>query len=441
MYLIYSFLFTLGAVLTAPYYLWKRRDELAGKRWRERFGTLPDSFRQEERGAIWLHAVSVGETLAVARLTREMQASFPSRKIFMSSVTPAGRAAGEGRIPWVAGRFYLPMDWRRAVRSTLDRIRPSLLVIVETELWPNLLRAAHESGARVMLINARLSRRSFRRYRLLRPLMRRVLEDVDLICAQSEGDAQRFRQLGAAPERVLLSGNLKFDSEPPRAALFPQLLEKAAAAAGRAPILIAASTMAGEEAIVLEAWSKLQAGYPKALLILAPRHPARFDEVAQLLSAGGRSFVRRSHLAAQDPENLSPVATPEVLLLDSIGELAGALELADVVFMGGSLVPTGGHNILEPAYWAKPVVFGPHMENFQDIARLFLEAQACIQVQDGSELAASLLRLLGDRDMARQLGERGKQVLARHAGATARVLEQIQRLLEAPVARERSDRL
>ena len=170
MYLIYSFLVTLGVLLTAPYNLWKRRDELAGWRWRERFGLLPESFQQAERGAIWIHAVSVGETLAVVRLARELQQLFPERKIFLSSVTPAGRAAGESRLPSVAGRFYLPMDWRGAVGAALKRIRPSLLVIVETELWPNLLRASHESGARIILVNGRLSPRSFPRYRLVRPL-------------------------------------------------------------------------------------------------------------------------------------------------------------------------------------------------------------------------------------------------------------------------------
>ena len=433
MYLMYSFLFTIGVLLTAPYYLWKRRDELAGRRWRERFGLLPESFQQAARGAIWLHAVSVGETLAVARLACQLQARFPERKIFISSVTPAGRVAGESRIPSLAGRFYLPMDWRGAVRATLERIRPALLVIVETELWPNLLRASHEFGARIILINARLSTRSFRRYRLLRPFMRRVLEHVDMICAQSEADADRFRLLGAPPERIALSGNLKFDSEPPRSAAFPRLLAKAVATAGRGPILIAASTMPGEEPIVLKAWSKARAKYPKALLILAPRHPARFDEVAQILTASGHSTLRRTLLAATDRETLSQVTAPEVLLLDSIGELAGVLELAEVVFIGGSLFRTGGHNILEAAYWAKPVIFGPHMENFQDIARLFLDAEACVQVRDGNELAQTLLNLLGDRAAAVRLGERAKRLLAKQTGATARVLEQIQCLLEEPV--------
>jgi 3-deoxy-D-manno-octulosonic-acid transferase len=329
----------------------------------------------------------------------------------------------------VAGRFYLPLDWRGAVRAALERIRPSLLVIVETELWPNLLRAARESGARIILVNGRLSRHSFRRYRLVRPLMRRVLQDVDVICAQTEADAERFRHLGTAPERLVLSGNLKFDAEPPRVGTFPRLLWNATTITGRGPIIVAASTMPGEEPMVLQGWSKVRAQYPKALLILAPRHPARFGDVAQILADSGCSFTRRTHLASQEAEVSSQVAVPEILLLDSIGELAGILELADVVFMGGSLVPTGGHNILEAAYWAKPVVFGPHMENFQDIARLFLEANACVQVQDAEELAESVLELFGDRAAAERLGERGKQVLARHTGATARVLEQIQWLL------------
>jgi 3-deoxy-D-manno-octulosonic-acid transferase len=436
MYLIYSFLFTLGVLLTAPYYLWKRRDELAGGPWRERFGLLPESFQQRERGAIWIHAVSVGETLAVVRLTRELQSLFPERRIFLSCVTPAGRAAGERRLPSVEGRFYLPMDWRGSVEAVLERIQPSLLVIVETELWPNLLRAAHEFGAQIILINARLSKRSFRRYRLFRPLMRRVLEHVDMICAQTEADAERFRQLSAKPERIILCGNLKFDSEPPRLADFPRLLGKAAAIAGRGPILIAASTMAGEEPIVLQAWSEVRAQYPKALLILAPRHPARFDESAQILAGSRHGYTRRTQLASREPEILDQIAAPEVLLLDSVGELAGLLELADVVFIGGSLVPTGGHNILEAAYWAKPVLFGPFMENFRDIARLFLEANACVQVQDGKELAQSVLTLFGDRDAGRRLGERGRQVLEMQTGATARVLEQIQRLLAAPAFQE-----
>jgi 3-deoxy-D-manno-octulosonic-acid transferase len=434
MYLVYSFLVTVGLLLVAPCYLWKRRKELAGARWRERFGVLPGSFQQAERGAIWVHSVSVGETLAVVKLVRDLEKAYPERKIFLSHVTPAGRSAGESRLPSIAGRFYLPVDWRWAVRAVLRRIQPALLVIVETELWPNLLRASSEFGSRTVLVNARLSTRSFRHYSLARPFMRRVLGYIDVICAQSEADASRFRQLGAAPERVILSGNLKFDSEPPRLGALPLLLRGAVAAAGRGPVMIAASTMPGEETLVLKAWNTVRDRYPKALLLLAPRHPARFDEVAGILAASGSSYARRTDLASQDAEISRQVAAPEVLLLDTIGELAGILELADVVFMGGSLVPTGGHNILEAAYWAKPVVFGPHMENFRDIARLFLDAGACVQVQDAEELAQAVLKLFRDGAACRQLGERAKQTLERQTGATNRVLDSIRRLLDAPVS-------
>ena len=344
-------------------------------------------------------------------------------------MTPAGRAAGESRLPWVAGRFYLPMDWRGAVGAVLRRIRPSMLLIVETELWPNLLRATADFGAHIVLVNARLSSRSFRRYRLLRSLMRQVLEPVHVICAQTEADAGRFRDLGARSDRIFLCGNLKFDSEPPRLASFPPLLRKAAEQAARGPLLIAASTMVGEERLVLQAWTKIREQFPNALMILVPRHPARFGEVVQILSASAGTYIRRTQLAAQEPDLARQLVAPQVILLDTIGELTGILEVADVVFVGGSLVPTGGHNILEPAYWAKPVVFGPHMENFQDIARLFLEANACIQVQTANELAMAVLTLFRDRAAAEQLGGRAKKVLQEQTGATERVLRRIQGLL------------
>jgi 3-deoxy-D-manno-octulosonic-acid transferase len=434
MYLVYSFLFTLGVLLTAPYYVWRRRRELRGGRWRERFGFLPDSFRQTERGAIWVHAVSVGETLAVVGLVRELQQAFPERPIFLSHVTPTGREAGESRLPSVAGRFYLPLDWRWSVRRALGHLRPALLVIAETELWPNLLRTARESAARVVMVNARLSDRSFRRYRLAPGFMRRALSDVDAICAQTKRDAARFVALGARAGGVMEAGNLKFDALPPKLGELPRILRTAMGRAHRAPIMIAASTMAGEEPQVLEAWEKVRARHPKALLILAPRHPARFEEVGRILKDAGRSFVRRSTLKAGEDKLGEQLAGAEILLLDTIGELAGIFELADVVFMGGSLVSTGGHNVLEPAYWSKPILFGPHMENFRDIAQLFLEADAAVEVRDAAQLAECALRLFEDGTAAREMGERARQVLERESGATERTLKQIQALLELQMA-------
>jgi 3-deoxy-D-manno-octulosonic-acid transferase len=427
MYLIYSMLFSLGAMLAAPYYWWRKGRVQKRGYWRERFGVIP--FQEARRGAIWVHAVSLGETLAAAGLVEEMQRAFPGRKVYLSHVTPAGREAGEKRLPSVAGRFFIPLDWRWAARKALARIKPSLLVIVETELWPNLLRAAQEAGARVVMVNARMSRRSLRRYRLARPFMRRVLANVDEIYAQTEEDAQRFRQIGAPPERVKMAGNLKFDARPPQVGEFARTLKVAIRKAQRGPVLVAASTMPGEEPLVLQAWDSIQARYPKALLILAPRHPARFEEVSQELARAQRGFVRRTMLRVEAESLSSQLAFASILLLDSIGELAGVFELADLVFIGGSLVPTGGHNLLEPAYWSKVIVFGPSMENFRDIAKLFLDAEAAIQVRDPEGLAHATW-LLENAEMRERLGARARQVLEQHSGATTRIVDGLRKYLD-----------
>ena len=430
MYLLYSVLLTLGGLLTAPYYLWRYRGRQYGAgAWRERIGVLPASYQQAAAGAIWVHAVSVGETLAVAGLVRELQQRYPDRKIFLSHVTPTGRSAGESRLPDVAGRFYLPLDWRWSVRRVLGRIQPSLLMIAETELWPNLIRATHDFGARVALVNARLSERSSKGYRRLRPFMRRVFAHVDCVCAQSPRDAERFYSIGAMPERVVVTGNLKFDAKPPALGAWVARLQNVLQKAARGPLLIAASTMPGEEESVLDAWEAVRQRHKRALMILAPRHPNRCEAVGQLLHSRGVSFVRRSTLKEGETELTSQLAAAEVLLLDTIGELAGLFQVADVVFMGGSLAPTGGHNLLEPAYWAKAVIFGPHMENFRDMAELFLAERAALQVQDSAGLARCVLDLLGDDALRNQTGREAKQVLERESGATRRVLDQLAKLL------------
>jgi len=434
MFLLYSLLFTLGVIATAPYYLWRLRGRVASwSDWRERFGFLPDHFQQAERGAIWVHAVSVGETLAAVELIRKIQRCYPERKIFLSHVTPAGREAGASRLRDVAGRFLLPLDWSACVRRAMARIRPALLVIVETELWPNLLRAANQAGAHVLVVNGRISDRSFPRYRLIRPFMRRVLANVDRICAQSETDAERFRTFGAPQGRVLVAGNLKFDAQPPQLGEFAQVLGQGLRMAERGPIIVAASTMPGEEERLLPAWSEVRRRHPRALWILAPRHPTRFDEVARLLADTKLDFVRRTALGKAEPQLTSQLAGAEVLLLDTIGELAGIFELADVVFVGGSLVPTGGHNILEPAYWGKPILFGPHMHNFRDVARLFLQSNAALQVPDAATLATTVLQLLDDSSERRRLGEAARRLLEEQRGACARVLAVMNDWLEAPV--------
>jgi len=347
----------------------------------------------------------------------------------MSHVTPTGREAGEKRLPSIAGRFYIPLDWRWAARKALARIKPSLLVIVETELWPNLLRAAREAGTHVVMVNARLSKRSVRGYALARPFMRRVLANIDGIFAQTEEDAARFRQIGARPERVQMVGNLKFDAQPPQLGEFARALKAAIRHAQRGPVLIAASTMPGEEPLVLEAWDLIQARYPKALLILAPRHPTRFEELSQYLERSQRAFVRRTRLLPQEQAISKQLATTSILLLDTIGELAGVFEVGDLVFMGGSLVPTGGHNLLEPAYWSKVIAFGPHMENFRDIAKLFLDAGAALQVRNPEELAHATW-LLENKEARERLGASAREVLEQNSGATARTLDGLRKYLD-----------
>ncbi len=437
MLLLYSLLFTIGVIVTAPYYLWRLRGSIGCvSDWRERFGFLPSHFQQTERGAIWVHAVSVGETLAIGGLVCQLQQRYPERKIFLSHVTRAGRKAGEARLLGVAGRFLLPLDWPACVRRALACIRPALLVIVETELWPNLLRAAQDAGTRVVVVNARISDRSYPRYRLARFFMRRVLASVDKVCAQSEIDAARFRGLGAAKERVLVAGNLKFDSQPPQRGEFTKLLGRTLSAAERGPVIVAASTMPGEEAMLLPAWARIRKIYPQAFLILAPRHPARFEEVARRLTENNLNFIRRTSLADGEHQLKAQIAPTEILLLDTIGELAGVFELADLVFVGGSLVPTGGHNVLEPAYWAKPILFGPHMHNFRDIAQLLLAKDAAVQVADVDHLGNSLLELLADPARRKQLGEAARRVLDEQRGGTERVLRALSQWL--PVAAAQS---
>ena len=435
MLLVYSFLFTLGVIVTAPYYLWRLRGSLTSvSDWGERLGFLPHRFQQAERGAIWIHAVSVGETFAVTGLVREIHQRYPERSIFLSHVTTAGREAGEARLPGIAGRFLLPLDWSMCVRRALRRIRPALLVVVETELWPNLIRSAHDAGARIVVVNGRISDRSFPRYRLVRPFMHRVLADLDCICAQSEVDADRFRSLGAPQDRVAVSGNLKFDAQPPQLGEFAKLLSRALAALGRAPVIVAASTMPGEEKLLLPAWERVRERHPRALLILAPRHPARFEDVAALFAERNLSFVRRTILAAEQRQLTSQIAPTDVLLLDTIGELAGIFELADIVFMGGSLVPTGGHNVLEPAFWGKAILFGPHMHNFRDIVQLFLRRDAAVEVSDPGELGRALLELLSAPERRRQLGDAARRVLDAQRGATERVLRVLAERLDSAVA-------
>lgn len=371
-------------------------------------------------GVLWVHAASVGEVRAVMPLLERLRTRAAECPLVLSVTTPTGHRLARSLLDGPV--CYLPLDLPWIVRRAVRELRPRLLLLAETELWPNLLAALHARGCPVALVNGRISPRAFPRYRLIRPLVSQALGAVALCCMQSEADAERIRALGADPARVVVTGNLKFDQ--PLPALVGASLSELTPLIGAKPVVVAGSTHAGEEAALLEACAALRARFPELVLVLAPRHPGRFDEVAALVTRSGEPWIRRSHLrGAINPPH------PAVVLLDSVGELPQAYALATVVFVGGSLVPVGGHNVLEPAAWGKPVLFGPSMENFQEIGMLMVQAGGGIQVSDRLALATTLERLLSSPQEAAMAGERGRALLEQHRGAVARTCGVIEPLL------------
>lgn len=416
-YLAYSTLLGLSLPVLAPYYLWKG--------WGT--GRYLRSFGARVRGpaaglnpgrepSAWLHAVSVGEVLALKPLLAPLRERLPGLRLFVSTTTETGQEVARRSLAAVDGVLYAPFDWARPVRAALDRLRPRLLVIVETELWPNLIHEAHRRGVRVALVNGRLSDRSFPRYRRARALLRPVLSELDLLLMQSEAYAERARQIGAPADRVRVSGTMKYDVDPPRT---PESLARLVAPDG--PLWVAGSTMAGEEEMVLRAYAEARSRVPGLRLLLAPRHPERAGQVAALLEAASLRFSRRS--ALEGPWS------GDVLLLDTLGELAALYPLASVVFVGGSLVPTGGHNVLEPAVAGKAVVVGPYMENFRDVAEAFLREDALVQVPSAEALGPVVGELLQDDSRREGLAARARALVERNRGAVRRTVDALAGLL------------
>ncbi len=428
MYFLYTSATIVLFVALAPYFVYQAlRYRKYVINLRQRFGYLPVSFNVDGEASIWIHAVSVGETLTARALAADLRRRYPGLRLFVSTTTIAGQQVASRDIPEADAVFYFPLDLPHIVKRTLRLVKPRLFVVMETEIWPNLLRACHLAGVRTVMANGRISNRSYPRYRRVRRLFARVLADVDRFCMQSRESADRVIDLGADPSRVTVTGNLKFDSlravaaqapdrGMPRALRFFRFSENR-------PVVIAGSTMRGEEVAVLRAFGRVRASVPRALLIVAPRHPERFDEVERLAREEGFRTVRRSSLTIDD----EPAA--DVVLLDTVGELAELYRIATVAFVGGSLVPTGGHNILEPAVFGKPVLFGPHMENFGEIAAAFLEAGAAVQVNDEWEFEAALRDLLRDPDRRAALGRAARAIVETNHGARERTLAAIAELL------------
>jgi 3-deoxy-D-manno-octulosonic-acid transferase len=426
-HVVYTLAVLLLALFLAPWFLYQvvRHGKYVGSLG-QRMGVLPVSFNLDADESIWIHAVSVGEALTARALIPDLRERYPDLKIFLSTTTMTGHQIARERLSDVDAVFFFPFDLPPFVSRTLRLVRPKLFIMMETEIWPNLLRACKNAGVKTMMVNGRISARSYPRYRLARGFFRGVLADVDRFCMQSDESARRIIDMGAEAQRVTVTGSLKFES-----------LESPAASAGRGasrvlryfripasrPVLLAASTMKGEEAAALSAFAAVRRSHPTALLIIAPRRPERFDEVVALARNEGLRILRRTELAV----DTEPAA--DVVILDSIGELAHVFHVATVAFVGGSLVDHGGHNILEPAVHGKAIVFGPHMQNFTEIAAAFLQRQAAVQVQSAAELAEVWTRLVGDAVERGRLGSAARALVEANRGAKPKTLEAVAALL------------
>lgn len=461
MYFLYSLVLFLLFVALLPYFLYQaiRHGKYAGS-FKQRMGRLPEELRGDDRPTLWVHAVSVGEYVAARPLIERLKTEMPGSRLVVSTTTHTAQRLARSHAHSLDGVFYFPFDWRFAVLRALELVKPSIVIIVETELWPNFLRECRRRGVITVLANGRISPRSFRRYRRVRGFIRRVVAGFTLMIMQSEADAERARELGAPASRVRVSGNLKYDllgvggwgpgdgeepgktseqtSNPQRPALNPcEAIDLQFGLSSSRHLIVAGSTAPGEEEMLLEAFRDVRSrrGLEDARLLVAPRHPERFDAVANLLARSGFTVGRRSHAK---PSSSAPGATAgpsmetdsgaDVILLDTIGELASVYRFAAVVFVGGSLAPRGGHNIIEPAAFGKPIVVGPHTENFRQIVSDFVSASAVVRV-NAATLGRELSRLLADREQAQAIGERARDILVKNRGATEFTLASIREVM------------
>ncbi len=410
-------------IVSLPYWLYQAlRHGKYRTGFAERMGEVPERLKQSgvPGRVIWIHAVSVGEVLAVAGLIQELRKKLAEHRVVVSTTTDTGQELARKRFG-EENVFYFPMDFVHAIRPYLETLKPELVVLAETEFWPNLLRLADADGAPIAVVNARISDRSWPRYQRFRWALRRMLGQVDIFLAQTDEDEARLISIGAEPARVHVTGNLKFDVTPPATSAIVESVRRVLAAEGAGPVLVCGSTVEDEEAVLLKAFENIRVEHPRAVMILAPRHPERFEKVANLLTQMGMKWFRRSLWAGE------PLGSG-VLFVDTIGELASLYELADVAFVGGSLVPRGGHNIIEPAQHGVAIVVGPHTENFRDIVTLFQRRDA-VRVAGVSDLPLVLMQLLADESERKKLGARAAQTVKSQMGATERTLTALRALL------------
>ncbi|WP_243374029.1 3-deoxy-D-manno-octulosonic acid transferase [Geotalea sp. SG265] len=414
-HLLYNLIAVISIPFVVSYHLYRSLSRGRRTAFAERFGFISATELETLRGSdvIWLHAVSVGETIAAVPLVKALRRHYPEKKIVISNVTETGREVAR-KMAGVDLCIYFPFDYPFAVARALEAVNPTLVLIMETEIWPNFIRKARALGIPVVLVNGRISDRSFRRYLKLSWFFGPVLRQLSAICVQSGEDARRIEAIGARPDQVQVTRNLKYDiAVPIRSLAECEELKSRYGLPGNCLIFTAGSTHEGEEQLVISAYqAALKAGIV-VVMVLVPRHPERARQVAELLAAAGISYRLRSTLA----EVPGKLAVGETLLVDTVGELLNLYAVSDVVLVGGSLVPTGGHNLLEPAALSVPAIFGPHMDNFREISSLVLAGGAGIQVADGGELAVQLQDLLKDSERRRQVGMYGARLIAENSGS------------------------
>lgn len=435
MYALYNLILNIAFVIAFPYLL--LRAALGKHGVKERMGRLPKEKTKRLQGGkvIWFHAASVGEVKVLSTIIPEVTGQRPQYSVVVSTVTKTGRREAERLLQEVDLVFFLPVDLKRFVRRTLNRIKPVALILVETELWPNLIREAKSNGCRIAAINGRISERSLKKYLLVRNLLTETLSHVDLLCMQSDEHKKRIMLLGADPEKIRVAGNLKFDR-----LLFASQsqdvegLRRALHIPDHCRVVIGGSVRSGEESTLVQAFKRLMLEKENLLFILAPRHLDRLKEIEKALSDHQMNFVRRSQLDQRAPNTRPDAevcsADQSVIILDTIGELFGIYSLADVAFVGGSLVPVGGHNLLEPAIHGVPVLFGPNVDNFREEARILVESGGGIQVKDEEELYLNLLKLLSDDAGRMQAGKNAREAVQKETGVSRRTAGLIFSLLD-----------
>ncbi len=431
MFTLYSFLLTVGFVLLSPVFLLKKGKYAAGF-W-QRLGYLPE-FEQDERKVLWIHCVSVGETNAAQPLVNSILKNFPEYRLVVSTTTKTGQELAKKVFETQAELvFYFPFDWKFSVRRALRKIKPSVVLLMETELWFNFLRLTSKSGAQIAIVNGRLSEKSFARYSWIKNTMRRVLHYVDLALMQGRGDAKRLIELGIRSGKVKITGNIKFDQDFAESGLTEEFRTRFSISE-ISPVIIAASTHAPEESLILQAFKdvwKNSSSEKLPRLLIAPRHPERFGEVAELIKKSGFDWVKRSEAESSRDK------TAEIILLDSIGELRSVYPLAEIVFVGGSLIPHGGQSILEPAIARKAIVTGFYTTNFTDVVREFLSQNALVQLpeldenQVSARLAGIFQEFLQDALKREKLAANALAVMKKNRGATAKTVENLQEFLRS----------